>query len=97
MLLEGVEIAIAHIDVFLMVGVVIAWHSSITCRCRISVNINRCVRKILGGWMVCHVQRPCHGQLARRICLTRQDVCHAVAAFHAWLPSHEDSICIVLP
>ena len=80
-----------------MVGIVVTSHfASIASHdvLRVLVEI---AGEILRGGMVGGSNRPSHGQLTRRIHLTRQQVGDGVSTLHTGLPSTENGIGVTAP
>ena len=97
-LLESIEVAIAHVDVFFMIAEVYARDIALSPAFHILIGVHIILLGEVGSRrMICRCNRPSHGQFARWIHLSCQDVGHRVTAFNTGLPCHEDGIHTVAP
>ena len=96
-LLEGVEIAIAHVDVLLVVGIGMSSDGALVGHHVLETVVVDLAWEVLRRGMVGGSNGPRHGEFARRIDFTRKQVGDRVAALHTRLPGAENGIGILAP
>ena len=93
----GVEVAIANPDVIAVLDLcstIVDDDTATGSRIRTQ---QRHAGEVLGGGIVLQIKRKGIGQLAGRVHLAGQNICHGMAGFLPWLPGQQDGIDLIAP